>query len=113
MWKGRLAVARTRFASLLLVTSCLLATTLLCAEARKVVKKGPPQYPPLALKMKVAGTVVLEVEVEADGNVGEVKVVSGHALLRPAAVDCVKKWKYEAGSGKTLEVVGIDFKLPG
>jgi len=90
----------------------LLATTSLYAESRKVVKKISPQYPVLAVKMRVEGTVKLEAEVDADGNVGEVKVVSGHALLKPAAVDCLKKWQYEPGSGKTVEVVSLEFKLP-
>jgi len=101
-----------RFLGMVLAGFFLLATTSLSAEIRKVVKKCPPQYPVLALKMKVEGQVKLEAEVDAEGNVGEVRVVSGHALLKQAAVECVKKWQFEPGSGKTVEVVGFDFKLP-
>jgi len=97
---------------MLLAGFFLLAATSLHAEGRKVVKKSSPQYPALAARMRVEGTVKLEAEVDASGNVGEVRVVSGHTLLKPAAVECVKKWQYEPGSGKTVEVVAFDFKLP-
>jgi TonB family protein len=90
----------------------LLSTTLLYAEARRVVRKSVPEYPALALRMRVEGNVSLEAEVDAAGNVGEVKVLSGHPLLRPAAVQCLKKWKYEPASGKTVEPVVFNFKLP-
>jgi len=105
-------MARFRCFGLLFASSCLLATTLLYAEGRKVIKKVPPQYPVLATKMRVGGTVKLEAEVDADGSVGEVKVVSGHELLKAAAVDCLKKWKYEPGTDKSMEVVIVEFKLP-
>jgi TonB family protein len=101
-----------RFLGMVLAGFFLFATTSLQAEARKVVKKSSPQYPALAAKMRVEGTVKLEAEVDASGNVGEVRVVSGHALLKPAAVECVKKWQYEPAGEKTVEVVAFDFKLP-
>lgn len=101
-----------RFLGMLLAGFILLATTLLPAEARKVVKRSSPEYPVLALRMRVEGTVKLIAEVDAGGNVREVRVVSGHPLLRPAAVGCLKKWKYEPGSEKTAEPVDFNFKLP-
>ena len=61
----------------------------------KIVKLVAPVYPPLAQKARVSGTVVLEATLTADGTVEEIRVISGHPLLIPAAIDCVKQWKYE------------------
>jgi protein TonB len=61
----------------------------------KIVKLVPPVYPPLAQKARVSGVVVLEATLTADGTVEEIRVISGHPLLVPAAIDCVKQWKYE------------------
>jgi protein TonB len=55
----------------------------------------PPVYPPLASKARVGGTVVLEATLTAEGAVDEIRVISGHPLLIEAAIDCVKKWRYE------------------
>jgi TonB family protein len=95
-----------------IVTFCLFAATLLHADTRKSVKTVPPAYPAIALRMKIEGTVKLDVTIDPDGSVEDVKVVSGHALLTPAAVDAVKKWKYEPGEGKTTVGVNVEFNLP-
>jgi protein TonB len=34
------------------------------------------------------------VTVDEEGNVSEIKVESGHPLLRDSAVQAVKQWKY-------------------
>jgi TonB family protein len=62
--------------------------------------------------MRVEGTVKLDATVDPDGSVSEVKVVSGHQLLAPAAVEAVKKWKYESGEGKASQAVSVEFNLP-
>jgi len=64
------------------------------SEAPKILVKVNPTYPPEALKKGAVGTVVLEAAVDTDGNVIDVKVVSGEQLLTQAAVDAVKQWKY-------------------
>ncbi len=61
----------------------------------RVVKMVPPVFPPLASRAHVAGTVVLEAVVTAEGAVDRIRVVSGHPLLVQAAIDCVKRWQYE------------------
>ena len=96
----------------LIAGCCLLGSTLLHAEGRQIKKKAIPEYPMLALKMHVQGQVTVQAVVDADGNVTDVKAVSGHALLRPAALECVKKWQYEPASGKTVEMIGVSFTLP-
>jgi TonB family protein len=96
-----------------LVATCfLVAATLIHAEGRQLKKKFAPEYPVLALKMHVQGQVVVQAVVDPDGNITDVKAVSGHELLRTAALECVKKWQYEPASGKSVEMVGVSFTLP-
>ena len=101
----------TKIKILLLSFVCLLAATSLRADTRKTVKTSSPVYPAIAAKMRVEGTVKLEATIESDGSVSEVKVLSGHQLLTQAAVDAVKKWKYESGDGKSTQSVNVEFSL--
>jgi TonB family protein len=103
---------KVRFFMFPLFIFCLFAATLVHADTRKSVKTIPPVYPAIALKMRIEGTVKLDVTIDADGTVSDVKVVSGHQLLASAAVDAVKKWRYEPGEGKSVQSVNMDFTLP-
>ena len=77
-------------------------------SARKVKSRVSPQYPELARKMNVTGSVKLEVVVAANGQVKSVKPLGGHPLLIDAAQSAVKQWRYEPGTEGT-EVVEIRF----
>jgi TonB family protein len=96
----------------MVATICLLVASVLHADIRKTAKTVPPVYPALALKMRIEGTVKVQVVVNDDGSVADVKVVSGHTLLTQAAVDCVKKWQYERGDGKSIQPATVEFTLP-
>jgi protein TonB len=61
----------------------------------RVLSKTSPIYPPLAKQTRVEGVVSIDAVIDTDGNVSEMSVVSGHPLLISAALDAVKKWKYE------------------
>jgi protein TonB len=63
-------------------------------EAR-LIKSVPPAYPVLARANHVTGDVTLDALIDATGKVTDVKVVSGPTLLRGAAMDAVRLWKYE------------------
>jgi periplasmic protein TonB len=54
----------------------------------------PPEYPELARAARVRGTVVLDCTIDPAGSVVDVRVLSGHPLLDPAAVDAVRRWRY-------------------
>ena len=94
-----------------LLATCLFASSMFAADARKATKTTQAAYPPFAMKMRVEGAVKLEATVEANGNVEDVKVVSGHPLLKAAAAESVKQWSFESASGKTVEVVEVVFKI--
>jgi protein TonB len=61
----------------------------------KLIKSVPPAYPPMAKTQHVSGNVQIDALIDADGNVGAMKVLSGPALLRDAAVQSLKQWKYQ------------------
>ena len=75
---------------------------------RKLKSKVNPQYPELARKMNVSGSVKLELVVAANGQVKSVRPLGGHPLLIDAAQSAVKQWRYEPGPEGT-EIVEIRF----
>lgn len=76
---------------------------------RRAKVKVQPIYPDLARKMSLTGTVKVAVVVAPNGMVKEAKVVGGHPVLAGAALDAVKKWRFEPASVETSGV--IDFKF--
>lgn len=79
--------------------------------ARKVKSRVQPTYPDIAKHMNLVGTVKLEVVVAPNGTVKSTKVIGGHPLLSSAAVDAVKKWRFEPGPEDTTGL--IEFKFDG
>jgi protein TonB len=70
----------------------------------QIVDRTVPEYPALARKRGVSGTVHLEAVVDERGAVTNVKVVSGDAVLAAAARSAVQKWKYKAATLNGLPV---------
>jgi TonB family protein len=76
---------------------------------RRAKTKVQPAYPDLARKMNITGTVKLEVTVAPNGTVKDAKVVGGHPVLASAALEAIKKWRFEPA---TMESSGVvDFKF--
>ena len=63
-------------------------------QSSKLIRRVEPSYPELAKRARVSGIVLLQVIVGESGDVAEVKVIRGHPLLTPAAVNAVKQWQY-------------------
>jgi protein TonB len=61
----------------------------------KVIVQVLPKYPVLARETHVQGQVRIDAVLDEQGNVVEMKIVSGHPLLYQAALDALKQWKYE------------------
>jgi TonB family protein len=61
----------------------------------KLIKSVQPVYPQMARSQHVSGNVQIDALIDADGNVGAMKVLSGPALLRDAAIQSLKQWKYQ------------------
>ena len=62
----------------------------------KLIKSVQPVYPTMAKSQHVSGNVQIDALIDAEGNVSAMKVLSGPALLRDAALASLKQWKYQA-----------------
>jgi|SRR5579863_10440886 len=76
---------------------------------RKVKSRVTPVYPDIARKMGITGNVKLQLVVAPNGEVKETKVIGGHPILVNAAVDAVKKWRYETASADSTGTVEFRF----
>ena len=76
---------------------------------RKVRTRVLPEYPPLAKQMNVTGKVKIEATIAADGRVVSTRVVGGSPLLVNAALDALKKWRFEPAPKDTTEIVEFEF----
>jgi len=55
-----------------------------------------PKYPPLAHQARIEGVVKLTFTLSANaGEPTNVEVVSGHPMLKAAAMDNVRSWRFE------------------
>jgi TonB family protein len=77
---------------------------------RRVKTKVEAVYPQLARKMNITGTVKLDVVVSPNGTVKEAKVVGGHPVLAVAALDAVRKWRFEPSAVESSGIVNFKFE---
>jgi len=76
---------------------------------RKLITRVEPDYPPVLRMRQIGGTVRLQIEITASGNVANPKVLGGNPILAESAVAAVKKWKYAAAETATTITVSLEF----
>jgi protein TonB len=59
-----------------------------------LLQRTTPVYPPIAKSAHVSGTVVIQVTISKSGSVGNLRAISGPAMLRQSALDAVKNWRF-------------------
>jgi len=79
-----------------------------------LIQKTPPIYPSIAKTARVSGTVELEAIISRTGTIKDLRVVNGPLLLRQAAIDAVRTWRYKPYmlNGQPIEVetrIGVVF----
>ena len=77
---------------------------------RRAKSKVQPSYPDLARKMNITGTVKVQVVVAPNGTVKDAKIVGGHPVLASAALDAVRKWRFEPAPGESTGIVDFKFE---
>jgi protein TonB len=82
-----------------------------------LIKRVQPRYPQNALSMRIQGTVQLVATINKEGNISNLKVVSGDPILVRAATEAVHQWRYKPYylNGEPVEIetqISINFKLP-
>jgi TonB family protein len=85
-------------------------------RAAQLISSARPLYPAAAKETSVQGTVTVSASIDATGKVVSTTAVSGPIMLRHAAADSVKLWKYSPalvdGKPAATEVtVNVEFHL--
>ncbi len=83
-----------------------------------LIRKIQPPYPPLARQARIQGQVLLQAEISKSGDIENLRLISGHPMLAPAAIEAVKQWKYRPYilNGEPVEVetqITVIFSLSG
>jgi TonB family protein len=79
-------------------------------SAPQVVFKVDPEYSEQARKAKYQGTVVLNLVVQKDGSVRDIKILQPLGLgLDEKAIEAVKQWRFKPGqrNGESVDVAAI------
>lgn len=99
--------------SLIKIAACLalLAGALEAGDTveRKIIFHVQPDYPAIAVRMDIHGTVKFKIWISSDGTVRRVEYIGGHPLLAQSALKAIKDWKYEPSSKETTAQVEVTF----
>ena len=77
---------------------------------RKAKSKVAPAYPMLARRLNITGTVKVLVVVSPSGSLKDTKVLGGNPLLVNAAMDALKKWRFEPADSESTGTVEFKFE---
>lgn len=82
----------------------------------RVLRRVTPDYPPLARAQRISGVVIVALTVSEEGKVMEAEGLCGHTMLREAAVEAVREWRFSPTllEGKPVKVTGtvtVNFTL--
>jgi TonB family protein len=73
------------------------------------LSKAAPEYPPTAKAAKASGPVIVQALISETGEVLEAQVLSGHPLLREAALQGARRWRFGPTtlSGRPVKIRGV------
>lgn len=77
-------------------------------SAANATKMVTPVYSPIAQRSNVEGKVVVEVQLDENGEVTAVKATTGHQMLRGSAEDAARRSKFKPAmfNGKPIKAIG-------
>jgi TonB family protein len=81
-----------------------------------LIHKVQPEYPAIARRVHISGTVTLRAIIGTDGKIRELEVINDNGLLQAAAVAAVREWRYRPTllNGVAVEVetlITVNFVL--
>jgi TonB family protein len=87
------------------------------AAEGSLLRRVEPQYPEQALTQRVQGAVLLDVHINEQGAVQDIKLVSGSPLLAEAAIEAVRQWRFkpQTANGRPVAMetrITLNFTLP-
>ena len=82
------------------------------------ISQPKPLYPAIAKSARISGSVILAATISKNGTIENLRLVSGHPMLVPAAMDAVKQWRYRPYllNGDPVEVetsITVNFTIGG
>jgi TonB family protein len=86
-------------------------------DAAVLISKVSPVYPEVARRMRISGTVPVEIEIDENGRVTKATPAGGPPILRSAAVSAVLKWRFRPAAVNNTNIrsqgrVSIVFDKP-
>ena len=83
-----------------------------------LIRRVTPIYPPLARSARIQGAVVLFASISKAGTIDNLRAISGHPMLIPAAIEAVSQWRYRPYilNNEPIEVetqITVNFLLSG
>jgi periplasmic protein TonB len=77
-------------------------------KAPRLISSVLPLFPTVAKEAGITGDVVVRASIDKKGDVGHMEVVSGPAMLHQAALQALRRWKYQPA---TLDGEPIDTQI--
>jgi protein TonB len=83
-----------------------------------LIRKVQPTYPPLARSARIQGAVLLQALISKQGDIINLKVLAGHPMLVPSAIEAVRQWRYRPYvlNNEAVDVetqITVNFSLEG
>jgi TonB family protein len=78
-------------------------------ESRKALSNPVPVYPEVAKRMRLTGTVKVQIVIGADGRIKEKNFIGGHPVLVSSVEETLKDWKYAPARGETTTQLQFNF----
>src|ERR1700693_3091853 len=82
------------------------------SEPRCAIHVESLVYPPTARLAHVAGDVHLVIKIDSEGRVESVNTASGNSMLRLAAEQNVKTWRFQSDRTEEMKIT-YHFKIEG
>jgi periplasmic protein TonB len=75
----------------------------------RVLRRVEPLYPTIAKQARVQGQVQVQIDISEGGAVTNVTLLSGHSLLREAALKAAKQWLFIPTelNGQRVRAIGV------
>jgi periplasmic protein TonB len=75
----------------------------------RVLRRVQPPYPVIAKQARIEGSVQVQIDISEDGAVTNVTLLSGHPLLRAAALQAAKQWQFIPTelNGQRVRAIGL------
>lgn len=77
-----------------------------------LMHRAPVGYPAGAIASGVQGTVMVQVKLDANGEVSDASVLSGPDELRKPVMQSVLSWHFGKDVGNSTRTINVDFVLP-